>query len=112
MVVIISFIVIALIIVTVATPFIWIKRRRILPGFSLYQEFLAQRENIYHEINTIELEYSLGAISFEQYGQRIQGARFRAANVFYEQEKAIPVISRIDDQIEKQIARELKKRSN
>ena len=93
---------------TVATPFFLFKKPKEVPELSGYRDFLVKREIIYHEINTTELEYSLGLIPWDEYQSKVQDARFRVARIFYEQEIAIPSISRIDDQIEEQIEKQIK----
>ena len=108
MVAVFSFIVIIVLVGTVAIPFFLFKKRKEVPELSIYRDFLVKREIIYHEINTTELEYSLGLIPLNEYQSRVQDARFRVARIFYEQEIAIPTISRIDDQIEEQIEKEIK----
>ena len=108
MVAVISFIVIIVLVGTVAIPFFLFKQRKEVPELSGYRDFLVKREIIYHEINTTELEYSLGLIPWNEYQSRVQDARVRVARIFYEQETAIPTISRIDDQIEEQIEKEIK----
>ena len=108
MVAVISFIVIIVLVGTVAIPFFLFKKRKEVPELSVYRDFLVKREIIYHEINTTELEYSLGLIPWNEYQSRVQDARVRVARIFYEQETAIPTISRIDDQIEEQIENEIK----
>lgn len=108
MLAIISFVVIVVLVGTVAIPFFLFKKRKEIPELAVYRDFLVKREIIYHEINTTELEYSLELISWNDYQSRIQDARFRVARMFYEQEIAIPSISRIDDQIEGQIEKKIK----